>query len=264
MDERIDLIRTLRDARYRYTRNFLPQVPPFPWLTYMEQLESSKAFRRLQATGKEGRFRNFLAETKPVEELYDLESDPDEFTNLADEPAHRETLERMRGALADWILETRDSGFLPEQQLMAAEEEAGSIREYCADESRYPLQKLVADEISLDDPNAMIRYHAALRSTKLADLREQLEKETDSDVQVALAWSLRRAGAEAGEVVPVFREIIESDQVFSRVLALNALDYLGNTAEPMLPILQTIAAQKETRETINECWLSKRILTRFP
>lgn len=264
MDERIDLIRTLRDARYRYTRNFLPQVPPFPWLTYMEQLESSKAFRLLQATGKEGRFRNFLAETKPVEELYDLESDPDEFTNLADDPAHRETLERMRGALADWILETRDSGFLPEQQLMAAEKAAGSIREYCADESRYPLQKLVAEEISLDDPNAMIRYHAALRSTKLADLREQLEKETDSDVQVALAWSLRRAGAEAGEVVPVFREVIESDQVFSRVLALNALDYLGNTAEPMLPLLQTIAAQKETRETINECWLSKRILTRFP
>lgn len=152
----------------------------------------------------------------------------------------------------------------PEQQLMAAEKEAGSIREFCADESHYPLQKLVANELSLDDANAVIRYHAALRSTEITALRGRLEKESDSDVRVALAWSLRRAGAEANEVLPVFRAVIESDQVFSRVLALNALNYLGNTARPMLPILQGFAAQKETRETINECWLSKRILTRFP
>jgi len=264
MDERIDFIRTVRDKRFRYTRNFMPQVPSFPWLTYMEKLESSKAFRRLQETGEEGRFRSFLAETKPTEELYDMEVDPDEFTNLAGDPAHGDTLDRMRGELADWILETRDSGFLSEQQMKAAEENGGSIYEYCADESRYPLETLVAGELSLDDENATIRYHAALPSADVAALRTRLARESNPDVKVALAWSLCRANAKTDDALSALREVIESDHKFSRVLALNALDYLGDTARPFLPTLKKIAAQKETRETINESWLSKRILTRFP
>lgn len=264
MDERVDFIRTMRDKRYRYTRNFLPQVPAFPWLTYMEKLESSKAFRRLQETGNEGRFSAFLASTKPEEELYDLETDPDEFTNLAADSAHGETLQRLREELSRWILKTRDSGFLPEQQLREAEREGGSIREYCADESRYPLQQLVLGEGSLEDERAVVRYHAALRSDDLSAMRKQLKVESDSDVRVALAWSMGRAGAKPEEVVPIFREVIESDQSLSRILALNAVDYLGDTAKPLLPLLEKIAAQKETPDTINECWLAKQILRRFP
>ena len=255
MDERCDFIRVVRDGRYRYTRNFLPQVPAFPWLTYMEKLESSKAFRRLQAPGNTGRFADFLGARKPAEELYDIEADPDEFTNLANDPAHRETLERLRGELADWMLETRDSGFLPEQQLMAAETSAGSIREFCADENLYPLRKLVADELTLDDPNAAVRFHAALRSTDEVALAKRLEEEGDSDVRVALAWSL-------GDV-EVLSEVIESDQPWSRVLALNALDYLGEAARPAVPLLQQLATQKETRENLNDCWLAQRIIKRF-
>ncbi len=264
MDERVDFIRTMRDKRYRYTRNFLPLVPAFPWLTYMEKLESSKEFRRLQETGNEGRFSTFLARTKPGEELYDLEADPDEFTNLATDPAHGEALKRLRDELSRWMLETRDSGFLPEQQLMKAEQEGGSIREYCADESRYPLQQLVAGEGSLEDEHAVVRYHVALRSDDLPAMRKQLKEESDSDVRVALAWAMGRAGAKPEEVVPIFREVIESDQSFSRIFALNALDYLGDTAKPLLPLLEKIAAQKETPDTINESWLAKQILLRFP
>lgn len=264
MDERIDFIRSVRDERFRYTRNFMPQVPAFPWLTYMEKLESSKAFRDLQNTGKTGRFKSFLSQTKPVEELYDLESDPDEFTNLAKDPAHQETVERMRNTLAEWMLQTRDSGFLPEQQLMNIQEGGATIREFCKDEARYPLERLVAGDFSLDDDHAVIRYHAALRSDDKSALRKQLAKESDSDVEIALAWSLGRTGADPKEYLPTFKKVIESDQQFSRVLGLNALDYLGDAAKPLIPVLKPIAAQKETRDTINECWLSKRILTHFP
>lgn len=265
MDERIDFIRTVRDKRYRYTRNFMPQVPSFPWLTYMEKLKSSKAFRDLQETENEGRFETFLAPTKPEEELYDLDADPDEFTNLAEDPAHEKALIRLRGALADWMLKTRDSGFLPEQQLSAAEKSGGSIYDYCADESRYPLEKLVSNELSLTDEHAVIRYHAALRSRASANLWAQLAKETDPDVKTALAWSLLIAGTDEEVAISALRDVITSDAAFSRVLALNALDYAGESAqESLLPLLREIAAQEETRETINECWLAKRILTQFP
>ena len=48
--------------------------------------------------------------TRPEEELYDLETDPFEVENLANDPGHRETLERMRAELARWIEETDDQG----------------------------------------------------------------------------------------------------------------------------------------------------------
>jgi len=256
MDERVDFIRTVRDDRYRYTRNFLPGVPAFPWLTYMEQLQSSKAFRDLQASGETGRFAAFLADRKPEEELYDLENDPDEFVNLAADPAHAATLGRLRDELESWMLETRDSGFLPEQQLLAAEESAGSIRHFCADEKRYPLEKLIAGDLSLSDPHAVIRFHAALRSSDLNALSKRLLVETDSDVRVALAWSLGDVNA--------LGKTIETDHQWSRVLALNALDYLGDAARPLLPVLEKMAKQPGTRENLYDRWLAQRILTRFP
>jgi len=252
MDERVDFIRAIRDSRFRYVRNFHPQIPPFPWLTYMEKLEASKAFRTLQKTGQPGRFEAFLAERKPVEELYDLQSDPDELVNLADDPAHRDILERMRSRLRDWMLATRDTGFLPEQRMRAIEENGGTVREWCADEETYPLDALARGEISLQDPSPVSRYHAALRSDDPDALRARLAKETDPDVRVALAWRL-------GDTGPL-EAVLESDPPWTRVLALNALDALGDKAAPLRPTLETLAHQDENPDNLYDRWLAQRIL----
>jgi choline-sulfatase len=37
-----------------------------------------------------------------IDELYDLSSDPEEMHNLAAEPAHRPTVERLKAALFAW------------------------------------------------------------------------------------------------------------------------------------------------------------------
>jgi hypothetical protein len=52
----------------------------------------------------------------PSEELYDLQTDPDEIHNRIDstEPANRESLVRLRAALDTWITETGDRGQWPE------------------------------------------------------------------------------------------------------------------------------------------------------
>lgn len=42
------------------------------------------------------------------EELYDLDADPLERTNLVDDPAHADTLAELRGRLADWQASTED------------------------------------------------------------------------------------------------------------------------------------------------------------
>ena len=53
-------------------------------------------------------------EPKPVEELYDLGTDPDCVKNLADSPHQRDGLQRLRRALDAHLLETHDNGFIPE------------------------------------------------------------------------------------------------------------------------------------------------------
>lgn len=42
------------------------------------------------------------------DELYDLETDPDELTNLADAPAHADTLQRMRTRTGEWMASIGD------------------------------------------------------------------------------------------------------------------------------------------------------------
>ncbi len=259
MDERIDFIRAVRDRRFRYVRNFMPQVPSFPWLDYMEQLEASKAFRRIQAGGELGRFGAFLAPTKPGEELYDLEADPSEEHNLAFEPAHAATLKRFRGALQDWMLETRDSGFLPEQILLEAEESAGSIHAFCHDEARYPLRKLIVEELQMDDASEVIRYWAALRCGKPEALRTRLAEEVSPEVKVAVAWSLARLTNNL-EAIDILTSAAQSERSWTRLLALNALDYLGENARPALRVLKKIASAEETPDNLYDRWVVEHLL----
>ncbi len=62
----------------------------------------------------------FMAPGRPPEELYDLESDPYEVTNLAEDPAHESLLNMMRDRLNAWISESGDMGEEPEDPAVAA------------------------------------------------------------------------------------------------------------------------------------------------
>ena len=50
------------------------------------------------------------AETRPEEELYDLEKDPDQLHNLAKDPGYASILKQHRQILEEWINETGDQG----------------------------------------------------------------------------------------------------------------------------------------------------------
>jgi uncharacterized sulfatase len=119
MDEAFDRIRTVRSDRYRYIRNFHPEIPYAQYINYMDEMPVMKDWRRLAFEGKLNPVQmQFFARTKPKEELYDLDNDPYEVKNLADSPAHAVVLAEMRAALDRWVVDTKDLGGVPEQELI--------------------------------------------------------------------------------------------------------------------------------------------------
>jgi N-sulfoglucosamine sulfohydrolase len=60
----------------------------------------------------------WMRTSRPAEELYDTVSDPHQIRNLAAEMPHRETLDRMREALTDWMARTNDQGLINEAEMI--------------------------------------------------------------------------------------------------------------------------------------------------
>ena len=114
-----DFIRTCRDRRYRYIRNFTPQVRYAQTIPYMEKMPIMQQWRQLHSEGRlTGPQTLFFRHPKPDEELYDLENDPHEVENLAASPDHERILKRMRTALSAWMKQTSDQGAIPEEELI--------------------------------------------------------------------------------------------------------------------------------------------------
>jgi uncharacterized sulfatase len=130
MDETEETMRTVRDTRFRYIRNYHPDRPYVQHLDYVESTSTWRELRRLrfeEATmlGK-GEVPNlltpeqrlFLATTKPTEELYDLHTDPHEIHNLASDSEYGTDLTRLREVLDHWQQTYGDLGLLPEEELV--------------------------------------------------------------------------------------------------------------------------------------------------
>jgi len=123
-DETVMRIRSVRDARWRYIRNFTLERPLLSTNAYKErQYPVWNLLKQLHAEGKLTPAQESLCQpTLPPEELYDLEADPDEIHNLAssDRPETRAALERLRRVLDRWIDETNDQGRTFESPAVAA------------------------------------------------------------------------------------------------------------------------------------------------
>ena len=128
MDETYDMMRAVRDQRYKYIKNFYPGRPYAQYIAYMDEMPILKEMRRLYKDHMNalspdyGKALNdtqliFFKPEKPPEELYDTTVDPHEIKNLASSPQHQEVLKRMRGVLERWQKETVDLGLVPEMEL---------------------------------------------------------------------------------------------------------------------------------------------------
>ncbi|KAM5369689.1 hypothetical protein ACJZ2D_008836 [Fusarium nematophilum] len=105
------LTRYMRSRRFKYQRNVCRKLD-FPFAMDLYASLSWEAMRNLCDEGEEPMvgprtLRDYIC--RPPEELYDLESDPQEVHNLAGDAEYHDTLASMRCAVEEWQRETGGS-----------------------------------------------------------------------------------------------------------------------------------------------------------
>lgn len=122
-DGTVDRIRCVRTHKYKYIRNYHPDRPYMQFNGYKYQ--QYPLWTLLPLLAKEGKLTkpqtNFLAPSRPYEELYDLQTDPHELNNLADSPDHQNIRTDLSARLDHWITTFKDQGETPEDPAHIAE-----------------------------------------------------------------------------------------------------------------------------------------------
>ena len=262
MDERYDMIRSVRDKRYKYIRNYMPHLPWFhhQHISYMYEMPTMQVWQQLADAGKlEGPPAVFMAMHKPTEELYDTQNDPDEVNNLAGSPEHQEILERMRDAHRQYMIQIVDLGLLPEADLRTRFGDRAPHEVVRQDPNIYPFERIakVADLAAqrnvnaipqlvehLKDQDAAVRYWAAIGLAGLAkqasDASEALRQQLNDSAPAA-----RLAAADAlcwmGHYDAAYETLVaglQDENEWARLYAANILDRIDLHAREALPELQ--------------------------
>ena len=265
MDERIDMVRSCTDGRFVYMRHFFPDRPYLKHVDYMFQTPTTRVWKELFDAGKLKPEQAKFWQNKPVEELFDLESDPWEVDNLADDPKYSEQLNSMRGALMQWMIQTRDTGLMPEAE-MHARTDATSPLEYTNSED-YPVQKIArlawdatgsmsALEPSrlfgmLSDEDSLVRYWAvrglALRGN--STLLESAINDSNPSVAIAACDGILLANDKARTQQAISRLVelanVEKTSHYAAVAALNVLDMRAELSDSLKNELRKLPRQQQ-------------------
>ena len=211
VDEVYEFSRAVRDKRYKYIRNYMPHRPRMQYSTYSESTPIRQELRRLAAEGKlQGITKWLVSPVKPPEELYDTQNDPYEVLNLADLPDHRKILERMRSVLRSWMIETRDTGLLPEAEMHLRFSEQ-SPYEMARRTDIFPIQRILnAAELVGKEPAEYPKLTALL-------------VESDSAVRYWAATGLTALGPHARPAIEALIRALRDSAPNVRLAAAEAL-----------------------------------------
>jgi uncharacterized sulfatase len=267
MDERIDLVRSVTDGRYVYVRNYLPHLSQAQHVTYQFQTPTTRVWHQLFTEGKLNEAQSLFWKTpKAPEELYDLQTDPDEVRNLAGSPQHQAILKKLRRAQQDHAAAIRDTGFLTEAEVhWRAGDQAP--RDVLRSDQAYPFQRVfaAAETASLLKPEALpelkkflrdsdsgVRFWGALGilmrgQTAVDSSRAELNRalnDASASVRIAAAEALATFGSEddVKHALAILQEAADPTRTgaYAATAAMNAIDRLGKKAAPLVEFIKTM------------------------
>ena len=263
VDEVRDLSRSVRDERYLYIRNYMPHLGYNQPTAWPDSGEIRHEFYRM--TNKEKMTAaqwHFASPTRPVEELYDCQADPQNLKNLAGSEAHQKTLKRLRKAHRKHITQTVDLGFLPESEAweMFSNKtgwelgQRGQVK--IASIHKAAAQVGMADESvltkNLRSKNANVRYWGALGLAHHKALQietKQLLRNALNDPSPAVRIEAANTLARAGDPKPAIRALIkdlEHENLIIVTHAARTIELLGETALAAKAPMATALNRAET------------------
>ena len=280
VDEAYEISRTVRGKRYRYIRNYLPDLPLLQRNFYTDQSEIMKELRRLKEVADLTPAQAAMWQpARPPEELYDVQNDPFELRNLAGLPEYGEVLTEMRNAQKQWASATYDSGLLHESDMMRIAG-GGTVYEAVRDPERFPVGRLLeltdammAEELPketvlawLDDEQLAVRFWAArlagIRKAADPEIREALVRrlaDPVASVRLSAAKALCELGR-CGEAPAVILAGLKSDDPRSRLLAARTFEELFDRMGPIATEARAMKDDNCPQEDWNEyyklytCW----------
>ncbi|QDU26462.1 Choline-sulfatase [Anatilimnocola aggregata] len=268
MDERYDTIRSVREAEFRYVRNYSPHRPWGQHYSYpFRVLPSMKSWFDEFTAGRCNDVQAAYWQPKPGEEFYQLAGDPFEVHNRIAEPQHAARIAKLKAALRAEILKTRDTGFIPEGMFAKLAGDR-TIYDY-AQSQAYPLQRILdlADKASdrdaanlpdflsaLGDKHPVIRYWAATGCLVLGDksiaakekLRDLLDDEW-LDVRVVAAEAIGMLG-EREVARQTIADVLKNGNKQEALAAQNALDFMWKAGTVTLPQAQSLVRDLQFSE----------------
>lgn len=115
-----DKSRAIRSKKYKYIRNYHPELPYAIPVEYREQMPMMKEWRRLDSIGAlSGSSALWMRKNKDPEEFYDLEVDPFELNNIINEANKKSVIDAHRSALDAWLEKCDDQGKFDERELIS-------------------------------------------------------------------------------------------------------------------------------------------------
>lgn len=259
-DNGIDLVRSVTSGKYVYSRNFMPFMPQARYIRYMEIGEIKQQMRKDLADNKLNPLQKSLFEDRPAEYLYDIENDVWETKNLADDPAYKSVLEKMRNQLKTEILQSRDVLLLPEYEIGMISKTATPY-EFRLDDRNYPIAEIykaaslsgfrgkdiAAKQIKLlSSANKIVSYWAilGLRSQNPVELKPFskviVEAMNDSYPPVAVTASViayQQLGNKSAE--ENLKKYCASENMDLSLMTINFLLYEKNK-QPFIETIQSV------------------------
>jgi N-sulfoglucosamine sulfohydrolase len=113
-----DMVRAVRDRRFKYIHHYRPELPYNLWVPYRNRHPIMQEMWKGFISGELKGPQLLMFQNRPLEELYDTESDPYEINNLVNDSGHKKELHLLRKALNEWIKEVGDMGKLSESEMV--------------------------------------------------------------------------------------------------------------------------------------------------
>jgi uncharacterized sulfatase len=263
VDEAYEFSRCVRDKRYKYIRNYMPHLPYIQPSEYPDRAEIMKELRRAAADDRFSNAQKLLwAPAKPIEELYDTLADPHEINNLADSTQHRNILAKLRKVHREWMLQTRDTGLLPEAE-MHIRAEGSTPYEIARDPGKFPARRILAAAglagkesnnvpklIRLSgDSDSAARYWAVVALSALgfeaepaAEALTALLRDPSPNVRFAAAGALCKLGL-CEAALPVLAKGLEEQREETVLYAAREIQNVGDKARPIVTQIKQAQAR---------------------